>query len=62
MFEMPCTLKLPSRTDSRYSAPLSPQVHHIHHKQVSWFGFERYFGHEFGYAPGVGDGQGSLAC
>lgn len=57
MDEMPCTLQLPSRTDSRYSAPLSPQVHGIHHKQCLGL-VERYFGHEFEWLRG-GDGQGS---
>ena len=29
-------------------------------EMVGWY--YRLDGHEFGYAPGVGDGQGSMAC
>ena len=29
-------------------------------EMVGWY--HRLFGHEFEYAPGVGDGQGSLEC
>ena len=29
-------------------------------KMVGWY--HRLHGHEFGWTPGVGDGQGGLAC